>query len=172
MSHSGPLPETARTLSHLPGALPAPSVLPTAAFRHGQCWGTGPAAQHPAVGQQEHPSGRGCAGTSCGAPAVSARLAHTCLVPVSASTPHCCQQTQPSPTRPQPLTGAGADVRHVNEGPCVLDQSRVMQRDARAKALGVHGLTELCVSHWDRGFVIPCGKKLDLRSLSLARTLL
>lgn len=64
----------------------------------------------------------------------------------------------PPATPLQSLTGAGADVRHVDEGPRVLDQSRMMQRDARAKALGIHRLAELCVSHWDRGFVIPWGK--------------
>lgn len=41
-----------------------------------------------------------------------------------------------------------------------------MQRDARAEALGVHCLAELRVGHWDRGFVIPCGRKLQLRPLS------
>ena len=45
-----------------------------------------------------------------------------------------------------------------------------MQGDARAKALGVHGLTELRVGHRDRGFIVPCGKELELRPLSLARS--
>lgn len=84
-----------------------------------------------------------------------------------------CQYTALlSANPPQLLTGARADVRHVDEGPCVLDQSGVMQRDARAEALGVHRLTELRVGHWDGGFVIPCGKKLKLRPLSLGRALL
>lgn len=84
-----------------------------------------------------------------------------------------CQCTALLPANPpQLLTGARADVRHVDEGPCVLDQSGVMQRDARAEALGVHRLTELRVGHGDGGFVIPCGKKLQLRPLSLGRALL
>lgn len=44
-----------------------------------------------------------------------------------------------------------------------------MQGDARAEALGVHCLAELGVGHRDRGFVIPCGRELELRPLSLAR---
>lgn len=100
------LPETVRARSHHPGALPAPPALPAAAFRHGQRQGTGPAAQHPAAGQQERPSARGRAGTGHGAPALpegtqgaagSARLAHACLAPVSASTPALLPAHPPRP---------------------------------------------------------------------------
>lgn len=129
---------------HLPGALPTPA-LPTAASGHGQRWGTGPA-----------PLWKGTCWAQC---------------PKGPPTPALCTALLPA-NPPQPLTGAGADVRHVDEGSRVLDQSGVMQRDARAEALGVHRLTELRVGHRDGGFVIPCGKKLQLRPLSLGRALL
>lgn len=84
-------------------------------------------------------------------------------------TPAPCVHPPAQPAQPHTLTGAGTDVGHVDEGPRVLDQRWVMQGDARAEALGVHCLAELGVGHWDRGFVIPCGRELELRPFSLAR---
>lgn len=60
------------------------------------------------------------------------------------------------------LTGAGADVRHVYQGPRVLDQCRMVQGDTSAEALGVHSLIEFGVSNRDGCLVVSCGKDILL----------